>query len=256
MSIERFGITKRSAARLGLTLIIISTFVPRGIAASQESLDNLPSQRRLASNVAASFYDVCARQHMACGLEMNACSGFGTMPNLFPVDMTLAKALDRIVALHPDMRWEVRAGVVNLEPVQRIGQDILSRKLGKVSLHGVMSDQAFTSVLESAGLTKEAGYTPHQGTRCYAPIDLELRDVTVRQALNAIAKADGQLVWEIAQDNPTKLTVCSNTEVWESSSTTAARFSEHDRSSKCKEPAKNAPPRKKPTHAVKKSSNR
>ena len=35
-------------------------------------------------------------------------------------------------------------------------------------------------------------------------IDLDLRDATVRQALIAIAKADGQVLWTFCTDDPEK----------------------------------------------------
>ena len=81
---------------------------------------------------------------------------------------------------------------MNFEPKKRVGEDLLARKLEHVSIHGVSSFDAALSVFEQAKI--EVGFTRH-GDPQYAHIDLELNNVSVREALNAIAKADGLAMW-------------------------------------------------------------
>jgi len=100
------------------------------------------------------------------------------------------KVLNTIAERSPGSRWAVRNGVINFEP-KNLGDDPLSKKLDKVSLHGVSSFQAVRMVLDQAKIR----FTYQVGRGRFGIVDLELKNVTVREALNAIVNADGEVMW-------------------------------------------------------------
>ncbi|MBI5244831.1 MAG: hypothetical protein HY922_14270 [Elusimicrobia bacterium] len=114
--------------------------------------------------------------------------------------------LDAITHRYPDYHWIVQNGVIVLEPQKRAGKDLLARKVGHVSIHGKSSYFAAHTVLTQAKLSEGEGISMYFGPAYrYARIDLELHNITVREALNAIAKADGQVLWLFAPIDPEKL---------------------------------------------------
>lgn len=128
-----------------------------------------------------------------CGLEEAPGESIQQSKGLAPLHLSSAsarEALDAIAARHPGYQWTSRGGVVDFEP-KKLEDDILSKKLDKVSLHGVSSFQAARRVLDQAKIP--FAYQPKGGR--YATIDIDLTDVTVRDALNAIVTADGQVMW-------------------------------------------------------------
>jgi len=105
---------------------------------------------------------------------------------------TPRKILDALVAQLPDSQWEIRSGVINIEPRNR-GEDLLGRNLSSVSAHNVSSFRAALDLFDDAGIN--ISYTELGRPRHFGTIDIELQNVTVREALNAIAKADDGLMW-------------------------------------------------------------
>lgn len=100
------------------------------------------------------------------------------------------KILNTITERSPGSKWTVRNGVINFEP-KNLGDDPLSKKLDKVSIHGASSFQAVRMVLDQAKIR----FTYQVGRGRFGIVDLELENVTVREALNAIVNADGQVMW-------------------------------------------------------------
>jgi hypothetical protein len=175
-------------------------------AAAQDSFLDTP-----IDNVTSFFGDefsvLCKAQNRPCGVEERHCNEIRTETSATLTHMrktTFRKALDQAVQSHNGYRWTVRDSVVNFEPVKRVGTDLLSRKLDKVSIHGVESSAAFRLVMKQAGISVNMAGTVYSGggPPLFVPIDLELKDVTVREALNAIAKADGQVLWWYCSDKP------------------------------------------------------
>jgi len=93
------------------------------------------------------------------------------------------------VALFNLLGWAASSHVA----LPLVKNDLLARKVGYVSIHGSSSFRAAMKVLRQGKITVEWGHSGHEAK--YARIDLELRNVTVREALDAIAKADGQVTW-------------------------------------------------------------
>jgi hypothetical protein len=89
-----------------------------------------------------------------------------------------------------------------LEPERISGEDLLASKLSHVSIHGSSSYKAALDILHQAGIQINSHYIGQ--APLYARINLELHNVTVREALDAIAKADGQVIWRFAPEDQEK----------------------------------------------------
>lgn len=128
-----------------------------------------------------------------CGLEEAPGDSLQQGKGLAPLHLSSASAretLDAIAARYPGYRWASRGGVVDFEP-KALADDLLSKKLDKVSIHAVSSFQAARMVLDQAKIP----YAYQPKPWLYGTVDMELTGVTVRDALNAIANADGQVMW-------------------------------------------------------------
>lgn len=148
------------------------------------------------------FGRLCALLDQPCGEEMIP----GNNPDLshgktFRVKRsTPRRSLDEFVRQHPSYRWVISEGVLILEPRQRSGVDVLSRKLDRVRINDTSSFKAALDIFKQAGISVTWTIRANR----YARIDLELRNVTVREALNAIVKADGQAIWKFASNGTKK----------------------------------------------------
>ena len=159
---------------------------------------------------------LCRAQNRPCGIEEDPGSSTHAPKSVTKIRIrktTLRKALDQSAKLHPGKRWVVRNGVVNFEPQYRKGVDLLSRKLDKVSIHGMRTDAAFYLVLKQAGITTSGSFYSGTGP-VYGVIDVDMKNVTVRDALNAIAKADGKVVWHFAADKPEESRASFSISTW------------------------------------------
>lgn len=157
------------------------------------------------------FSYLCGMQHRPCGLEQMRC-GDVQVSTYAPTrvnyrKMTFRKALDKVARLHPGYRWVIRNGVINFEPAHRTITDLLSRRIDKVSIHGISSEKAAYLVLRLARI-RAPGIAGSGPVRIFPTIDLNLSGVTLRDALNAIAKADGLLHWNFAPDVAGESRVC------------------------------------------------
>lgn len=131
-----------------------------------------------------------------CGIEQGANDSImqGKQGRVLHLSKTTPrKVLDAVVERTPGYQWKSRDGVLNFEP-KNLAEDILAKKLEKVSVHGISSFQAARSVLDQAKIP----FTYQVKGGRYGLVDLELTNVTVRQALNSIVKADGQVMWVFA----------------------------------------------------------
>lgn len=141
----------------------------------------------------AILWRLCPAINRPCGQETIFDKPFADRTPLKARKVSPKKILNDAVQRHAIYKWSVRDGVINVEPKERGGEDYLSRKLDKVSIKGASSLKAALDVLSQA----EVPFSfqgPSRQER-YATLNLELANVTVREALNAIVKMDGELMW-------------------------------------------------------------
>ena len=107
------------------------------------------------------------------------------------------KVLEAITKRYSAYLWTVEDGVLILEPKKREGEDILATKIDRFSVTDTISVQA--AALLSFHVKWVLRFSEGSGMR-FDCIDLALSNVTLRQALGAIAKADGQAAWIVSYD--------------------------------------------------------
>lgn len=141
------------------------------------------------------LFDLCRALNRPCGQEQTGAEEIaGDKHSALNLKKTTPrKILDLIVSRYPSHRWIVQDGVLVLEPKKRKGEDVLARRLEHVLIRDALSLKAALDVLRQAKIPGVG--IAMTGDPRYACIDLELSNVTVREALNTIAKADGQVVW-------------------------------------------------------------
>jgi len=183
------------------TIFVITALCGSAAAASIDSSLDTPIDD-FTSDVGNEFHTYCRAHNKPCGREEVRCGDFQILnaPKIHLKKTTHRKVLDQIVQLHRGYKWVQRDGVLNLEPIHRKGQDLLARKIDHLSIHGSTTLKAFLLVFKAAGIRVGMSYSGPP--MAFAPIDTEFNNVTVRDALNAIAKADGQVVWFFCADKP------------------------------------------------------
>ena len=151
------------------------------------------------------LWPLCQKIDRPCGLEelevndpsLSAPSGGTTI-----MGQTVRDVLDHITTRAPKYQWAVRKGVINIEPKDRGTENPLDRKLAKVTLKNMSSTRAALHVLQLANAL--GSFQPPGNFRLRKIHDLELENVTVREALNAIVAADGQAMWVVFPRNKDK----------------------------------------------------
>lgn len=120
---------------------------------------------------------------------------------------TLRETLDVIVQANPEYRWQVDDGVVNLLTA-RDEPALLKVRISKLEVKNAPSINAVLTTLQSLPEVRDAiaklqlseGVKIIVGPRSLnlerPQYTIQLKDVTVREALNAIVRAQGRAVWE------------------------------------------------------------
>lgn len=151
------------------------------------------------------LFALCRTINMPCGFE-NAYTTFELMQMKLPQkelhfrSANPRKVLDELVRRNPGHHWRILDGMLMVEPNVRAHEDMLGRRLDHVSIHG-SSWMGARYVLRRAKI----GCLPMPlSMEYFGSIDLELSKVTVREALNAIAKADEKVVWQYTAYKPGK----------------------------------------------------
>lgn len=161
----------------------------------QESSLDVPIDRFEELQAGQAFAMLCRKfLNWPCGLEEEFRIGISGGANGRPMQFSNTSArqvLDEVVKRNPKYRWIIRNGVLNLEPKVPVGKDVLSTTLASFSTKNVSTFKAALDALHQADIV----YSYQGKGGRFARVDLTLSNVTVREALNAIVKADGQAIW-------------------------------------------------------------
>jgi hypothetical protein len=119
-----------------------------------------------------------------------------------PFNSSLRETLEAIVAVAPEYQWHVQEGVINFIPTS--GEPaLLSTRITELHLENVSTGEALNQLLALPEVKKKqeeihlsSGFDLG-GLQSLRPrrLSLHRQDVTLRQALNAIARAHGHAVW-------------------------------------------------------------
>ena len=146
-------------------------------------------------NPSQEMWAFCHDLDMPCGIEMVNCEELDSTNLVLRLDKTTARnALSQMLKRHPGYHYTFRDSVFNFKPSARKHQDPLSERLPQLSIHGSSSSLAARDVIHQSGIQLAHVMSEDKASE-FATISLKLKDVTVREALNAIAKADGHAAW-------------------------------------------------------------
>lgn len=183
-----------------LTLVLLCALPSRAASPKDAFLD--AKWENFEAKGENDFIAACRMLNKGCGIEMAHPNDLAATPKTAQqrrAKVSPREILDEHVRKNPAYKWVLREEVVNMEPAKRDGEDVLSRKLDSVSIHGVTGFKAALDVLYQAKIP--GGYEIMGRPPRFALLDLELKNVTVREALNAIAKADGKIIWIFRQSD-------------------------------------------------------
>lgn len=152
------------------------------------------------------FLGLCGNIGVPCGYFM-AHVDYATNPTIKKTSLshgTVREALNTVVKNNPDYQWSNEDGVINIVPKQNHkfwekGADPLSRIIEKIEVSNIGTDEAARRIAIASGLPL-GGNIIVSGRLHYATVSLKLSKVTLRQALNALVKADGMAVWVLEYD--------------------------------------------------------
>ena len=199
-------LTCSARMRVAIAMVMLANCDAVGIAAPSDSFLDIPMSDEFRSQWGGEFQNLCRMLDRSCG-EEDAFCGQSKLDSNAP-DLRLNKksrpreVLDAIVRRHHSHRWVMRDDVINLEPKNGPSKDLLARQLDTVSIANSSSFKAALDVLEQANI-KVFLFMRGRPAR-FRLISLTLKKVTVREALNAIAKADGHVRWSFCPSDPDK----------------------------------------------------
>jgi len=190
--------------RVPLLLIAALCALPGHAATVVESALDTPLPQFKASP-GSELWTLCQLINRPCGMEeakFGDLSGKGVTQAMSLSEISPRKILDEIAKRYPSYRWSIQNEVIVLEPKSREGEDLLSKRIASLSIRGDSSFKAALDVLHHAGI--RFSYQMMGRVPTFGQIDLDIKDVTARDALNSIAKLDGQVLWMISPRSDSK----------------------------------------------------
>lgn len=143
---------------------------------------------------------LCEAARLPCGAVLAKGETLGAPAG--PLEgMTVGALLDRMLAAHPGYRAEMREGVLGIRPVKTTGcEKALARASRKAHFAPGPASVAALRYLRGAGFPEAgrqlASLTGDNEDARFARVELIVHDGgTARRVLDALARADGQMLW-------------------------------------------------------------
>jgi hypothetical protein len=152
------------------------------------------------------FYSSLGRTHLPGGMvRVVDCEPDTLMQSWKPSNSSLSQVLDTLVATDPRYRWQMRDGVINLLPAA--GEPaLLKTHLSKFEVEDLASarealarllalpevEKGMRDLHLKPGIAMITGFSPPNPPK----FSVKQNGGTLRQALNAIAHAEGHSIWE------------------------------------------------------------
>lgn len=146
------------------------------------------------------FWELCRTIERPCGHEGIRVNDPATAAPQGGLDLKNTNAeqvLELIVKKAPGYRWEIRNGVINLEPNRPQFESQLSRPLEPIKFKNMSAGRAAFNAISHAGI-KAAWQAP--GRERIKLFTLPFKGGSVRDVLNSIALWDGQIMWYFTTD--------------------------------------------------------
>lgn len=158
---------------------------------------------RYVPRVSEEFLDLCMLARTPCGIEITRNSHYGDRPfhrELLMEETTVLSILEKL-AQGPwkGYSWSENEGVLDIGPkvyLSHTKKSPLEQRLPTIDFSNVSTRRAIYEVCERSGV---ASYSRSLGLSSVATenISLHLKSVTVREALDALIRADGNSAWVI-----------------------------------------------------------
>lgn len=157
------------------------------------------------------FENLCRNLEIPCGVQIakgdaELLRHDGSKPALETKSgHAVREILGTIVKRHPRYRWIFDDGVINLIPRKKEmrlvrGQDPLKKTVAVMDLAQIDSLAAMAKTCLTAGIV--FGTKEHSGPKAvYGTVDVHVGHTALRHALNAIALADGKVMWTLEFDD-------------------------------------------------------
>ncbi len=146
------------------------------------------------------FWALCRTIERPCGhegIKVNDPDTSAPSEGLDLKDTNVERVLELLVKQAPAYRWEIRDGVINLEPNRPKIESQLSRPLGPIEFKNTAANRAAFNALYQAGIKASWQGPVRERHKLF---DLSFKGGTVRDALNAIALWDHQIMWYFTAD--------------------------------------------------------
>ncbi len=159
---------------------------------------------------------ICAHQHVPCGIEESPADPVFLLAedheheehlelSWARTTHTAREVLDAVLANHPAYHWEFRDGVLNVVPKpgaehRKWWRPLLQRKVRNLDVQNEPAGTAVITACDNAGLSIPIAATGMSSIPETARISVHLANMPLREALNAIVKADGEAIWKFAVD--------------------------------------------------------
>lgn len=163
-----------------------------------------------ASYPSSAFLSLCSQVCMPCGFEEMKQepsrpvrpADMRHLPRVRIENGTVGEILDNLVSgPMKGYAWRVTDGVIEMLPrdvMDRKKTSVLEKRIPAVDVEKVAVDAAAEQICEAAGVAQRPLFGDNQGAvPTYGTASLHLKNVTVREALNALVRNDGQSMWVV-----------------------------------------------------------
>ncbi|MBI3551278.1 MAG: hypothetical protein HY077_02065 [Elusimicrobia bacterium] len=163
---------------------------------------------------------VCYQERLLCGFAQAGDESAATenSPRLIMSSGTVKDVLTQIVSRYPAYQWQVRKGIINMEP--RPGhwpggknRDPLDSRVQSLNSNSSEPYLIAIGLCEKAGLIEKRDYRTYGGAHEKRELTMEFHRETLRNALNRLVKRDGSSMWFVNYDMSSKEFFC-NASTW------------------------------------------
>lgn len=174
-----------------ISAAILSARPIDGLAAeSKQSILDQPL-KNFKSSEGRQIFSLCQAISVPCGVEESKEESLTDSGDVVDAAATTPRQiLDSIQKKHKSYAWDFSNGMIHLRYTGKGSP--LDQKIPKLAIKDTLSFRAVGEVLKSADI--KAG-TSLVGDPRYGVVSVRGQDISVREALDRIAKADGKVVW-------------------------------------------------------------
>ena len=149
---------------------------------------------------ASEFFQLCQSLKLPCGIELDYTT-YEDHGALVVSGLSGHKALLRVLSRYPGHRWRLEDGLLRVFPSKPLSGNPLMRRLPRVDFMNTPLPVIKRSLRKSIGIKPKT----HSATSALtdeiqlSTASLSARDISARDALNAIVKSNGRAMWSVSR---------------------------------------------------------